>query len=92
MTDPDTNPIVVNPDQTMAQLGVAIRYALTAVGGYMVAKGWLEDDLLQIIVNVAVMLGPIAYAAWRSQQQKRALVKIAEYAPNDVAVVKGKVA
>lgn len=89
MTDPDTIPIVVNPDQTAAQLGVALRYALTLVGGYLVAKGWIGDDLLELITTLALTLGPVAYAAYRAHQQKKALVTVAQAAPNDVAIVKG---
>lgn len=92
MTDPNTSPIVVNPDQTAAQLGVAIRYALTAIGGYLVAKGWISGDLLEILVNAAVIVGPAAYAFYRSHQQKKALVTIAASASDDVAVIKGTTA
>jgi hypothetical protein len=89
VTDPDTIPIVVNPDQTAAQFGVALRYALTLVGGYLVAKGWIGKDLVELVTTLALTFGPFAYAAYRSHQQKRALVTVAEAAPNSVAVVKG---
>lgn len=89
MTDPNTTPIVVNPDQTMAQLGVAVRYAVTLVGGYLVGKGWIDGDLLQVIAAALTALVPAAYAAYRSHQQKKALVTVAAAAPNTVAVVKG---
>ncbi|WP_375248321.1 hypothetical protein [Sphingomonas sp.] len=89
MTDPDTTPIVVNPDQTAAQLGVAIRYALTAIGGYLVAKGWISGDLLEVLVNAAVIVGPAAYASYRSDQQKKVLVTVASAAPDSVSVIKG---
>lgn len=89
MTDPDTTPIVVNPDQTVAQLGVALRYALTMIGGYLVAKGWIGEDLVELIVAIATLIGPVAYAVYRSHQQKKALVRVAEAAPDTVAVIKG---
>jgi len=87
MTDPNTNPIVVNPDQTMAQLGVAVRYATTLVGGYLVGKGWIDGDLVQVIATALTALVPAAYAVWRSHQQKKALVALATEAPN--GIVKG---
>lgn len=89
MTDPTTTPIIVNPDQTAAQIGVALRYALTLVGGYLVAKGWIGDDLLELLTTLLLTLGPVAYAAYRSHQQKKALVTVATAAPDYVAVVKG---
>lgn len=89
MTDPNGTPIVVNPDQTMAQLGVAVRYAITLVGGYLVGKGWIDGDLVQVIATALTALVPAAYAVWRSSQQKKALVKITQSASDDVAVIKG---
>jgi hypothetical protein len=89
MTDPNTAPIVVNPDQTMAQLGVALRYFVTGLGGYLVGKGWIDGELLQVIVAGLTALAPAVYAAYRSHQQKKALVTVAAAAPNTVAVVKG---
>jgi hypothetical protein len=89
MTDPDTTPIVVNPDQTTAQLGVAVRYAVTLVGGYLVGKGWIDGDLLQVIAAALTALVPAIYAAYRAHQQKKALVRITASAPDSVAVFKG---
>lgn len=89
MTDPDTPPIVVNPDQTAAQAGVAIRYALTVIGGYLVAKGWIGDDLLELLTTLILTLGPFAYATYRSHQQKKALITVATAAPDSVAIIKG---
>ncbi|GGB15220.1 hypothetical protein GCM10011380_00800 [Sphingomonas metalli] len=88
MTDPNTTPIVVNTDQTAAQVGVMLRYATTAIGGYLVAKGWITGDFLELVLTLVTVFGPMAYAAWRSHQQKKALVTIAAAAPDDVAVLK----
>lgn len=88
MTDP-TTPIVVNPDQTMAQFGVALRYAVQTLGGYFAAKGYIDGDLLQVLLAIGTLLGPYAYAAWRAHEQKKALVRIATAAPDSVAIVRG---
>ena len=82
MTDPNETPIVVNPDQTAAQAGVLIRYVLATLGGFLVAKGWISGDVLEAIINVALIVGPLAYAAYRSHQQKKAMVALAAAAPN----------
>ncbi len=89
MTDPNTAPIEVNPDQTLATLGIALRYAITTLGGYFVGKGYIEGDTVQVILSVALVLLPAIYAAWKSRQSKAALVTIASSAPDSVAVVKG---
>lgn len=88
MTDPNTTPIVVNPDQTLAQFGVALRYAIQTLGGYLAAKGYVDGDFVQVLIAIVTLLGPYAYAAYRSHQQKKALVKIATAAPDSVAIVK----
>lgn len=86
MTD---TPVVVNPDQTTAQLGLMIRYVLTSIGGYLVGKGWIEGDVLEVAINIAVVVGPIAYASYISHKKKQDLLKVAVAAPDEVAVIKG---
>ena len=88
MTDPDTRPIEINPDPTAAQLAILLRYAITSLGGYAAGKGWVDGDLVQIIASLSMMAAPMLYAAWRSHQEKAALVTIATAAPNSVAVLK----
>lgn len=88
MTDPNTRPIEVNPDNTAATLGIALRYAITTLGGYFVGKGWIDGDLVQVVSSVALVVAPAIYAWWRSNRQKQALVTLAEAAPDRVAVVK----
>jgi hypothetical protein len=60
--------------------------------GYFVAKGYVDGDFLQVLLAIATVLGPYAYAAYRSHQQKKALVRVANAAPDSVAVVKGATA
>jgi hypothetical protein len=88
MTDPNTTPIIVNPGQSMDQFGVALRYAIQTLGGYLAAKGYVDGDFVQVLLAIATLLGPYAYAAYKSYQQKKALVMIATAAPNTVAIVK----
>jgi hypothetical protein len=83
----DQTPIIVNTDQTAAQLGVALRYGLTTIGAYAIGKGWIDGDLLQLIVALATVIAPAAFAFYRSHQQKKQLVTIASAAPDSVAVV-----
>ena len=89
MTDPTDNPIVVNPDPTYAQLAIALRYAITTLGGYAAGKGWIDGDAVQVIASVAAILAPAVYAAWKANREKRALVTITQSAADSVAVVKG---
>lgn len=87
MTDPDNSPIIVNEAQTAANLGVALRYGLTTIGAWAIGKGYITSDLLQALVGLVTVVAPAAWAFWRSHEQKKALVKIANAAPNSVAVV-----
>jgi len=81
-------PIIVNSDPTVAQLGVAIRYALTMLGGYLVGKGWLDGDLLQVLLAIVPVVGPALYAFYRQHTVKQREVQLAAAAPDSVAVVK----
>lgn len=89
MTDPTTTPIIVDPDPTLATLGVAIRYAITTLGGYLVGKGWIDGDLVQVVASIALALLPAVYAAWKARENKAVLTTVAASAPDTVAIVKG---
>ena len=92
VTDPNTTPIVVNPDPTYAQLAIALRYAITTIGGYAAGKGWIDGDTVQVILSVVAILAPPAYAAWKASCDKKTLVTVATSASDDVSVVKGATA
>ncbi len=88
MNDETKAPILVDPNAFPAIAAVILRYALQALGGFLVARGWIEGDTVEIIVSGGLVVAPMAYAAARAHRNRARLVTIAEAAPNDVARVK----
>jgi hypothetical protein len=91
MTDPET-PMMVNADPLPAQLATLLRYVLTTLGGYAIAKGWITGDALEMVTSIVLVAAPMLYGIWRTQRNKADLVRVASAAPDSVAVVKGATA
>lgn len=87
MTDTST-PIVVTTGALPATAASVLRYALTTLGGYLVARGWLAGDTAEMLTTVILVIAPLVYGAWLTQHNKARLVTVAEAAPDSVAVVK----
>jgi hypothetical protein len=63
---------------TVTQISTAFRQLLLFAGGFAVAKGWLSDDQLQIIVPAVITVGVAAYGVWK--RRPAGLVKSAAHA------------
>lgn len=83
-----TPPIEVNSNSVPAELGALVRYAVTSLGGYVVGKGWIDAELLNIIVGLAMVALPTVYGMWKTRTARKVLVTVASAAPDSVAVVK----
>ena len=61
-------------DQTLTQQNfmTTVRYTITAVGAFAVAKGWISDETVNTLVGLAAIFGPLAWGMWvnYSKQQK----------------------
>lgn len=53
---------------TVTQISTAVRQLLLFAGGFIVAKGWVSDDQLQIIVPAVITLGVAAYGIWKRRE------------------------
>lgn len=83
---PDT-PIVVNGTVLPAALAAALRYLITMIGTFAVAKGWVKAENLDGILTVIVTLATVGYGLYQTYRRKADLVTTAEAAPNTVAIV-----
>ena len=63
---------------TLTQISTAFRQLLLFAGGFAVAKGWVSDDQLQIIVPAVITLGIAGYGIWKRNPTN--LVKSAAHA------------
>lgn len=82
-----TTPITVNPDPMVSQLATAGRYLLTIIGGYAIARGWLDAGAVEFVTAIALTIVPLAYGVWRTYRERRLLVVAANAAPDQVARV-----
>lgn len=81
-------PIVINPNSTIAQLAALGRYTLTAGGAYALGKGWIEGELLNFLTGFITIAAPTFYGVWRTWTTRKTLVKMAESVPDEVATLK----
>lgn len=80
--------IVVSRSALMAQLGGVVRALLYTAGGWLVAKGWLDDGLVQALVPVVLTGGALIWQQLRILHNQHQKVAMADKLPNDVARVK----
>ena len=81
-------PIKVSLSTVPTTTATAIRYGMTVLGGFLIARGWVDHGLWEAITALAITGGPLVYGVYlaaRNHNQKKIL---ADYAPNDVAVTK----
>lgn len=80
------SPIMVGSTTTSTILAV-VRYLMVALGGVLVAKGYLTDEQLNDIVGGLLVLIPAmwgAYLTWRNNNQKK---QMARALPDSIAQV-----
>lgn len=83
-----TPPIVVSDQTISAPLWTVIRYAITFVGGLLVASGKITNDQLQTFLGAAGAILPTVIGALVAWINKRKLIAAARSASDRVAVVK----
>lgn len=82
-----TTPITVTDNTLEGQITTLARYLLTAVGGFALGRGWIDNELLQLLTGIVTVAAPTAWGIWKTLQNKRQLITVAEAAPSDVANV-----
>lgn len=70
---------------TSIQISTAVRQLLLFAGGFAVARGWVSNDDLQVIVPAALTLGIAAYGLWK--RREAGLVKSAADALDGKGVI-----
>ncbi len=80
-------PIEVSNQTATPPIFAALRYALTAVGAWLIGKGYISDDTLEMLTALVTVVAPTVYGVWLSYRNKQKLIATAEAAPNSVAKV-----
>lgn len=56
-------------------IGSIVRHSLTALGAYLVAKGYIEPDAVSSAVEAVtgglLAIGGLVWSAWRTKQLKK---------------------
>jgi len=68
------------------QLRTALRQALPPLVAWAVGRGWLAQDSATLIAALLAILWPIAAGQHRTLTRSRALARLADAVPDDVAV------
>lgn len=87
MTEDTTIPIKVG-SQTGEQLGQAVRVLLSALAGWLIAKGYLDANLAAAALPVILLAAPIVWGqvrVWKTHQQRTTMANLL---PDSVASVK----
>ena len=88
MQNVTTPPIPVTTNSAAPTALTGIQYAVAALGGYAVGKGWLVQGDVEAITAIIGIVVPAAigvYKAWKNNEQKKTL---ADYVPDSVAFKK----
>lgn len=80
-------PIVVSDQTATPPIFAALRYALTAVGAWLIGKGYITDQTLEMLTALVTVVAPTLYGIWLSYRNKQKLIATADAAPNSVAKV-----
>jgi uncharacterized membrane protein len=80
--------IVVSRSALLEQIGGLIRALLFWLGGFAVAKGWLNDGVMQALIPIAMTLGAILWQQLRIRYLKTVSTKLADMLPNERAEAK----
>lgn len=82
-----TPPMEVTDNTLVGQLTTLARYILTSFGSYALGKGWIDDELLQLLVGLTAVVVPTAYGVYKSYTNKTRLIIAADAAPDNIAKV-----
>lgn len=83
-----SDPIIVRENPYPAGVSTVIRYALTALGAFLVSRGIFSQDMINDVIGAVLVILPAAYGLYRTVILKKEAVVMAAALPNDVAVVK----
>lgn len=79
--------ITVNGSTIPATGAALLRYVLTMLGTFAVARGWVKPEDIGGIVTILATLATAAYGLWRTHSKQDQLITTAGAAPNSVAKV-----
>lgn len=79
--------IIVTDQTATPPIFAALRYALTAVGAWLIGKGYITDQTLEMLTALVTVVAPTLYGIWLSYRNKQKLIATADAAPNSVAKV-----
>lgn len=82
-------PIVVTDNTLEGQITTLARYLLTAVGGFALGKGWIDNELLQLLTGLVTVAAPTAWGIYRTWSNKAKLIEAARE-PSNVALAAKK--
>ncbi len=81
-------PIVVNSSAIPANVLTLVRYALMAIGAFLVSKGYFTEEAVNDLVGALLMLISTGYGLYATQRSHDTKVVLADRAPDRFAVVK----
>lgn len=85
--EPEETPVVVKESAVPAQTLTAFRSLLLALGSYAVGRGWIDDGILQALVPVVLIVGPLLWSQLATRKKQAQLVTLAQRVPDSVAKV-----
>ncbi len=56
---------------TQEQLLGAVRWIVSAGGGYAVGKGWITSDQVVLISGIAIAIVPLIWSFWANSQKSQ---------------------
>lgn len=88
MPDPTIDkPIVVGTSTLPTTLAAALRYGISLLGTFLVARGYVDADNVDGILTMLVTIATVAYGLFKTRQNRAKLIITAGASPNKVAVV-----
>jgi hypothetical protein len=84
----DTNtPIVVGESALPTTLAAALRYGISILGTFLVARGIIPAENIEGIITLLITVATVGYGLWKTHSNRAKLTVAAEAAPNNVAKV-----
>lgn len=90
MSNDVTPPITVTDNTLEGQFATLGRYLLATVGAYALGKGWVSNEVLQMVTGLVTVAAPIVYGIYKTYTVKKRLIAVAQAAPDHIATVIAK--
>jgi hypothetical protein len=91
MNDPISKPIIITDSSIGKQAVTAVQYIVTAVGAFLLGRGWIKEDtivLMGLLIPVVVPAIIGMYKTWKGNEQKKSIVNDPQtIVPSNVAKV-----